>query len=234
MPESCNILTSSMLMVNGIDLATTSTADMGIDSSWPMTCSSSSLADELHKQPPLSSISSLTTPPPEASGFPPAYPYPWAPMQSYSYPTPHSSQTAYSAPLSMAEPGSLSTISVAECYLRGSSLEDSPLSSPGSCNDGSSYQDQQLMGEHFRQTSCPTTSSTVLGVNRSQSPLVGHVYGAMTQSVDMMATIPSFEYLMNHTPMSETLAQVGERNAQKTVKMPQSKLNRFLIPTCYI
>ena len=226
--ESCNILTNSMFMLNNIDPPATSTAEMGLEPSWTIRCPPSTLTDDLQKQPPLSSISSLTTtPPPEASGFPPAYPYPWAPMQSYSYPTQHSSQTACSAPLSMAEPGSLPTaFPVADRYLNDSSLQYSPLSSPGSCNDGSSYQDQQLLEEPFHgRAPCPSTSSVVLGVNRSHSPLVSHVYGAMTQSGDMISTVPSFEYLMNHTPISE-LGQVGERNlgsGQKAVKMPQSK-----------
>lgn len=228
-PESCNILTSSMMMVNGIDLAITSNANMpGAAEQWPaaITCSSTNL-DELHKPQQQPALSSLTTPPPESTGFPPSYPYPWLPMQSYSFP-PHSApQTTYSSPMSMAAPGSLSTFSVAECYLRGSSLEDSPLSSPGSCNDGSStFQDQQLMDEHFMQTSCPTTSSMMVGVTRSQSPLVSHVYGGLTQSVDLMNTVPSYEYAINHTPISDTLGQVREGNiasGQKAVKMPQSK-----------
>ena len=137
-------------------------------------------------------------------------------MQNYNFPS-HTPQTAYS---SMAAPGSLS---VAECYLRGSSLEDSPLSSPGSCSDGSAYQEQKLLDEHFGQTSCPSTSSMVAGMNRSRSPLISHVYGAMTQSVDMMTTVPSYEFAISHTPISDGLAHVREGSAQKTVKMPQSK-----------
>lgn len=228
-PDSCSLLTNSMLMVNGIDLDIASSAAEMHTESWPVTCSSSSHLDDMQK-PPQTTISSLSTPPPEATGFPPAYPYSWAPMHTYNLPS-HVPQTAYSSPISMAAPGSLSTFSVAECYLRGSSLEDSPLSSPGSCNDGSSYQDQQLLDEHFGQTSCPTTSSicSMGGVNRSQSPLINNVYGAMTQSVDMMTTVPSYEYAINHTTISESLGQVKEGNlgsAQKAVKMPQSKSTR--------
>ena len=225
-----------MLMVNGIDLAVTSPAEMSMAESWPVTDGSSpTLEDPLQRTQPAPSLSSLTTPPPESSGFPPAYPYPWLPMQTYNFPS-HSPQTVYSSPMSMAAacapPGSLSTLSVAECYLRGSSLDDSPLSSPGSCNDGNSpsaYQaaDQQLLDEHFGQSLCPTTTSMqVSGVNRSQSPLVSHVYGAMTQSVDLMTTVPSFEYAINHTPINDSLGPVREGNlgsGQKAVKMPQSK-----------
>lgn len=214
-PDSCNILTSSMLMVNGID---TSSAEMGTES-WPITCSSSSL-DDLHKP----ATSTLSTPPPESTGFPPSYPYPWTPMRSYNFPS-HAPHSAYS---SMAAPGSLS---VAECYLRGSSLEDSPLSSPGSCNDGSSYPDQTLVDEQFGHSSCPSTSSIVAGMNRSQSPLISHVYGAMTQSVDMMTTVPSYEYAISHTPIGDGLGHVREGSAQKAVKMPQSKCGILLHAT---
>ena len=189
---------------------------MGTES-WPITCSSSSL-DDLHKP----ATSTLSTPPPESTGFPPSYPYPWTPMQTYNFPS-HAPHTAYS---SMAAPGSLS---VAECYLRGSSLEDSPLSSPGSCNDGSSYHDQTLMDEQFAHTSCPSTSSIVAGMNRSQSPLISHVYGAMTQSVDMMTTVPSYEYAISHTPIGDGLGHVREGSTQKAVKMPQSKLWSALV-----
>ena len=209
--ESSSILATSMLMANGIDLSVTSMADIGHDSSsWPTTCSQSS---SLNEQKAV--ISSLT-PPPESTGFPPAYPYPWLPTQSYSFPT-LSSQSV---------PGSLSTLSVAECYLRGSSLEDSPLSSPGSSNDGSSsYQEAQpLLDDPFGQSSsCPSTTSMVFGMNRAPSPLVSHLYSG--QTIDFMAALPTYEYASSHTtPIAgESITQSSLGTGQKTVKMPQSK-----------
>lgn len=134
-------------------------------------------------------------------------------MQTYSFPS--------QAPAAIAVPGSLS---VAECYLSGSSLEDSPLSSPGSCNDGSSYHDQKLLDKQFGHNSqCPSTSSMVAGMSRSRSPLISHVYGAMTQSVDMMSTVPSYEYAISRTPITDGLGHVRDGTTQKVVKMPQSK-----------
>jgi hypothetical protein len=45
----------------------------------------------------------------------------------------------------------------------------------------------------------------------------------MTQSADMMTTVPSYEYAIGHNPIGDNLGHVREGNAQKAVKMPQSK-----------
>ena len=87
------------------------------------------------------------------------------------------------------------------------------------------------MDEQFGHSSCPSTSSIVAGMNRSQSPLISHVYGAMTQSVDMMTTVPSYEYAISHTPIGDGLGHVREGSAQKAVKMPQSKYGMLLHAT---
>ena len=159
------------------------------------------------------SPATLVTPPPELEtrGFPLMYPY-----NSWQQPA---------APYG----GQQSSVPISDCYLHGSSLDDSPLSSPGSC-DGTSIQDTpQYSDATYGQATIPT---------RSRSPLVDHVYGlASTQSNGILGA-ESLGYVLSGcgttgfgTGCSMVTVAAANRdgventmNIPKGVKMPQSKL----------
>ncbi len=160
---------------------------------------------------PLNSM--VLTPPPEASGFPPAYPYP-VPSWNYGLSS-HQPVTSSMAPTTLQS-------SIADSYLYGSSLEDSPLSSPGSTDSNLALQEPQLVEDmaYVHSQQALTTSS------KSHSPLCDNVY---TQASTM---VPSrYEPVMTSSSFNTSIIPNMENKSgidfgihmQKEVKMPQSK-----------
>lgn len=118
--EANNLLTTSLMLANGMETAVTSSDfNLPLDTTWstaPMTTAASSLHTQY----------SIVTPPPEVSGFPPAYPYAVAPPSWQDYALPPSQPIASTT----ASTSMQSTLS--DSFLTGTSVAESPLSSPGS------------------------------------------------------------------------------------------------------
>lgn len=220
MPDTANLLTSSVLLANSMEcISTTTECTMDAEQWAPVTCTSAQFHDSYLQQ--ISPVT-LVTPPPEmeARAFPPMYPYTW-----------HQPAPQYGAPVPVSGPLPVSD------YLHGSSLDDSPLSSPGSCDSSSGLPEtsqNMFSSDVYGQTSAVPTQS------RSRSPLVDHVYGisASTQSNGMMGA-DTLGYVLSGcgstagygTSCSMVTVATASHDGMDTsmdipkgVKMPQSKL----------
>lgn len=161
-------------------------------------------------QIPSTTNSMVLTPPPEASGFPPAYPYS---IPSWNYGL---------APVTSSVAPTTLQSSAADSYLYGSSLEDSPLSSPGSTDSNLALQQEPPVTDDmvYAHSQNLTTST------KSHSPLCDNVY---TQASTMFSS--GFEPIMTSSSFSTSILPSMENkngidfgiHMQKEVKMPQSK-----------
>ena len=199
-PAASNLLTTSLLLANGMDGMTSTEMGLPLDTTWSSAPMSTTAATSLQLQ-----CSFVVTPPPEMHGFPPAYPYPTTTWQDF---------TCIPPPIQPIASSMAPTTTVTDCYLKGSSIVDSPLSSPGSTDSSPPIHempDDLLYGQ--------TTSS------KSPSPLCYNVYSH--------PAIPAaYEPTMNG--YSRTMAQGLENNNgidfsmsskfAKEPRMPQSKL----------
>lgn len=202
--EGSNLLTSSLLLANGMETAVT-TADlaaMPLDTTW-----SSAPMASVHTQ---AQYSMVITPPPEATSvFPPAYSYPAATWQDYGLP-PNQPIASTMAPTSMHSTAN-------DCYLNGSTLVDSPISSPSSTDSNLSIHD----GPDDLSYGQPAMTTSA----KSPSPLCYNVYTHAQVSNGYEPTMSSF-------PSPSMVAGLESKNgidfglSSKFVKeprMPQSK-----------
>ena len=163
----------------------------------------------------------LATPPPESNGFTLSYPYPsWL-----DYGISANQATSSMTLTTMANtPSFVHT----DCYISGSSLEESPLSSPGSSVDCSQTMHERYMPDEltYMHSQLPITTHT-----RPHSPLCDHAYGVATStpSVQANSIIPTgYDYMMAGYSQNMVHMENKERlnlgpQVPKGVKMPQSK-----------
>ena len=188
--NSCDMPTDPLFFTNGSPISVQNEIPTSLNSTWTTSV------------PPYQQH--IVTPPPESEGFHTTYPYPW---QSCDLTTP-SFMPSTSNPLMHRDN-----------HLSGSSLEESPLSSPGS-SDGSNMQvlDEVSYMNQVHLT-MPLTST-------SQSPICDS-YGMHAKS---QALPPPYDYSMMAGYIQSTTNNIkttevydlGPR-VPKGVKMPQSK-----------
>lgn len=172
----------------------------------PMTSNSWSTTTTATGYPNLYQQNLLTTPPPEGTSFPPTY------SSFQSWQTYGIAPNQVVAASCMAQPiptGSQSYV-YGDPYVRGSSLEESPLSSPSSCGgqdpDDSAYLQNQV------------TISTAAHTSASHC---SNIYG--------MTTTAGYEYVMAPAYAPGMVHLEGQEHYEmglqvpKGVKMPQSK-----------
>ncbi len=148
----------------------------------------------------------LTTPPPEGASFPPTY------SSFQSWQTYGIAPNQVVAASCMAQPGSQSYV-YGDPYVRGSSLEESPLSSPSSCEG--TVQDPDDSAYLQSQAAISTAAHT------ATSHCGGSIYG--------MTATAGYEYVMAPAYVPGMVHLEGQEHYEiglqvpKGVKMPQSK-----------
>lgn len=200
--------------------AVATSADLGLplDTTWSTAPMSSTPSLQ------TTHYSMVITPPPEVSGFPPAYPYPAATPLWQDYTLPPNQPIASTMASTMA-PTSMQT-TLTDCYLNGSSLVYSPLSSPGSAESNLSTDDMSY------------GQPTMITSSKSPSPLCYNVYSH--------ANVPSgYEPSPAKSSFSPTMAPPGLESKNgidfglsgkfsKEPRMPQSKLLINIGDTYYL
>ena len=122
--EASSLLTNSILMANGID-STISTDELPLNhTTWTTTSA--------HIYPGAYQHNFINTPPPDGNGFP--LPYSLPSWQTYNL---SSNQLLPASCLTQPITNVMQSFVQSDQYMLGSSLEESPLSSPSSCEDGS-------------------------------------------------------------------------------------------------
>lgn len=190
------MLSTSILMANGI-AGTISNDELPLNNTW--TTSSA------HAYPGAYQQQLLTTSPPEGNTFLPTYPL--QPWQTYGF----ASNQVVSASC-MTQPITTGTPSfVRNPYVLGSSLEDSPISSPSSCDGTHSPHESEEVA--YLQNQAPITTTATLHSSHCNSvyTTAGYEY--------MMA--PTYAQGIVHLESQEQY-DMGLQ-VPKGVKMPQSE-----------
>lgn len=195
------MLTSSILMANGME-GTIPSEELPLNSAAWATSSA-------HAYPSAYQHHLLTTPPPEGNGFPPAYPFPsW---QTYGF---ASNQVVGAS--CMTQPIATGTQSFVhgDPYVLGSSLEESPLSSPSSCEGSHTPHESEDVA--YMQNQAPITTTA-----RSHSSHCNSVYGVTATAGYEYVMAPAYGQGIVHLETQEPY-DIGLQ-VPKGVKMPQRK-----------
>lgn len=206
--KSSNLLSTSSFLINNMNRAI-STAGSFPTTNAAWTTNASMYTNPLHF---------LATPPPEANrGLPPSgYPYTW------DYDVPGMAISTI-APTTMAN---TQTFVQTDGYLKGTSLEDSPISSPGSCDSASScyglHEQQQQLPPADEMSYTPPVNQTSIPSSMAgnfQSPLCNNVYGIPGTN----GTPAVFEHTTTSFGQGGVENDLG-MNVSKGVRWPISKL----------
>jgi len=198
--DRTNLITNSILMSHGMEGSVHSEDAPITSNSWTASTSVAAAYPNLYQQ-------NLTTPPPEGNNFPPTY----SSFQSWhTYGIAPNQVVAASC---MAQPISAGTQSYVygDPYVRGSSLEESPLSSPSSC-EGTPHDPEDVAYLH---------SQALGSATHAPASHCNGLYG--------MTATGGYEYVMAPA-FSQGMVQLDSQEhyelgmqVPKGVKMPQSK-----------
>ena len=212
-PGTDTLLSKSILMVNGMDAV--GLADSPGFPSW----STNNVPATPHSSLPATPHSIVATPPPE--GPPPPYPYPtWC-----------SPPVTSEIPTTVSMPTTMPSTNLGD-YLSGSSIEYSPLSSPGSvnsCNLSAVHEPQLSDDLMYSQSSIAMgTTSHLCEMYYSDAvnaiPVTtGYQSGATTAYDTIMTT--GYPPVTSYQPVATSpVTTIPDSTfGPKEVKMPQSK-----------
>lgn len=192
-----NLLSKSALLANDMDGVATSThSSLPLDLTWS--------TGEMS-----ANNSIVITPPPEGNKLPPPYPYPnsWANYGQAGFSISPSS-TSYGLP------SVTSSIPTTNSFY-GSSLEYSPISSPGSTDSNLAICESQLVDD---------LSYSQPAMTKSHSPLCSNYFTEvnMASAAEYNPAMTSYISTMAPTTVDSALEN-KEFEAEKEVKMPQRK-----------